>query len=160
MLRKKSVHREFIVTNSHETHSCSSQHTRGMLQLHENSSFPCGPQRLHPAVFNAMHCYVRIAWLYAEVNPGAIHASRAPESDWRGSSRRSLFPPIDDSLQLPTKTGNFKAVFQCFTRVRSTESSEFMERTMGIDPRPKLGKSLRIFIPFSSHVMQPAQCES
>jgi hypothetical protein len=31
VLRKKSVHREFIVTNSHETHSCSSQHTRGML---------------------------------------------------------------------------------------------------------------------------------
>jgi Kef-type K+ transport system membrane component KefB len=27
---KKSVHREFIVTNSHETHSCCSQHTRGM----------------------------------------------------------------------------------------------------------------------------------
>jgi eukaryotic-like serine/threonine-protein kinase len=31
VLRKKSVRREFIVTNSHETHSCSSQHTRGML---------------------------------------------------------------------------------------------------------------------------------
>jgi len=31
VLRKKSAHREFIVTNSHETHSCSSQHTRGML---------------------------------------------------------------------------------------------------------------------------------
>ena len=30
-LRKKSIHREFIVTNSHETHSCSSQRTRGML---------------------------------------------------------------------------------------------------------------------------------
>jgi serine/threonine protein kinase len=26
VLRKKSVHREFIVTNSHETHSCSYQH--------------------------------------------------------------------------------------------------------------------------------------
>jgi hypothetical protein len=31
VLRKKSVHCEFIVTNSHETHSCSSQRTRGML---------------------------------------------------------------------------------------------------------------------------------
>jgi hypothetical protein len=31
VLRKKSVHREFIVANSYETHSCSSQHTRGML---------------------------------------------------------------------------------------------------------------------------------
>ena len=40
VLRKKSVHREFIVTNSHETHSCSSQHTRGISQLHQNSSFP------------------------------------------------------------------------------------------------------------------------
>ena len=31
VLRKKSIHREFIVTNSHETHSCRSQHTGGML---------------------------------------------------------------------------------------------------------------------------------
>jgi hypothetical protein len=31
VLRKKSVNREFIVANSQETHSCSSQHTRGML---------------------------------------------------------------------------------------------------------------------------------
>jgi lipoprotein NlpI len=31
VLRKKSIHREFIVANSQETHSCSSQHTRGML---------------------------------------------------------------------------------------------------------------------------------
>ena len=31
VLRKKSVHREVIVANSPETHSCSSQHTRGML---------------------------------------------------------------------------------------------------------------------------------
>jgi putative transposase len=31
VLRKKSMHCEFIVTNSHEAHSCCSQHTRGML---------------------------------------------------------------------------------------------------------------------------------
>jgi len=31
VLRKKSIHREFIVTNSHKTHSCPSQHTGGML---------------------------------------------------------------------------------------------------------------------------------
>ena len=31
VLRKISIRREFIVTNSHETHSCCSQHTRGML---------------------------------------------------------------------------------------------------------------------------------
>lgn len=30
VLRKKSMHREFMVTNS-ETHSCPSQHTDGML---------------------------------------------------------------------------------------------------------------------------------
>jgi transposase len=31
VLRKKFVHREFMVANSQETHSCSSQYTRGML---------------------------------------------------------------------------------------------------------------------------------
>jgi hypothetical protein len=31
VLRKKSVNREFIVAKSQETHSCSSQHTRGIL---------------------------------------------------------------------------------------------------------------------------------
>jgi len=61
-------------------------------------------------------------------------AIRAPESNWRDQAARSLFPPIErTSLQLPTKTGHFKAVFQCFSRVRSTESSEFMERAMGIE---------------------------
>jgi hypothetical protein len=50
-------------------------------------------------------------------------------SSWPGS----LFPPIErTSLQLPTKTGHLKGVFQCFSRVRSTESSEYMERAMGI----------------------------
>jgi len=45
-----------------------------------------------------------------------------------------LFPPIKrTSLQLPTKTDHFKAVFQCFSRVRSTEPSEFMERATGIE---------------------------
>src|SRR6267143_6073076 len=29
VLRKKSIHREFIVTNSHATHSCPSRHTGG-----------------------------------------------------------------------------------------------------------------------------------
>src|SRR5262249_14231544 len=44
-------------------------------------------------------------------------------------------PPIErTSLQLPTKTGHFKAVFQCFSRVRSTESSGFLERSIGIEP--------------------------
>jgi hypothetical protein len=53
----------------------------------------------------------------------------SPESNWCDQAARSLFPPIErTSLQLPTKTGHFKAVFQCFSRVRSTESSEFMER--------------------------------
>jgi hypothetical protein len=61
-------------------------------------------------------------------------ACRAPESKWRDQAARSLFPPIErTSLQLPTKTGHFKAVFQCFSRVRSTESSEVMERAMGIE---------------------------
>jgi len=31
VLRKKSIHRECIVKNSHETQSCPSQHTGGML---------------------------------------------------------------------------------------------------------------------------------
>jgi hypothetical protein len=50
-------------------------------------------------------------------------AIRSPESNWRDQAARSLFPPIErTSLQLPTKTGHFKAVFQCFSRVRSTVS--------------------------------------
>ena len=54
-----------------------------------------------------------------------------PESNWRDQAGRSLFPPIErTSLQLPTKTGHFKAAFQCFSR----ESSEFMEQAMGIEP--------------------------
>jgi hypothetical protein len=70
-------------------------------------------------------------------------ACRAPESNWRDQAARSLFPPIErTSLQLPTKTGHFKAVFQCFSRVRSTESSEFMERAMGIEPTSEVWEAL------------------
>jgi hypothetical protein len=35
---------------------------------------------------------------------------------------------------LTTKTGHLQKVFQRFSRVRSTESSEVMERAMGIEP--------------------------
>jgi len=78
-------------------------------------------------------------------------AIRSPESNWRDQAARSLFPPIErTSLQLPTKTGHFKAVFQCFSRVRSTESSEFMERAMGIEPTSEAWEVLNFPIPFSS----------
>jgi hypothetical protein len=49
--------------------------------------------------------------------------------------RRENFPPIRWAYhQLPTKTGHLQRVFQRFSRVRSTESSEVMERAMGIEP--------------------------
>jgi hypothetical protein len=61
---------------------------------------------------------------------------------WRKSAWNSFFvcargnfPPIDEaSHQLPTKTRHPRGVFQRFSRVRSTESSEVMERAMGIEP--------------------------
>ena len=85
---------------------------------------------------------------------GLHGAKRAPESNWRDQAARSLFPPIErTSLQLPTKTADFKAVFQCFGRVRSTESSEFMERAMGIEPTSEAWEVLNFPIPFSPSVM-------
>jgi hypothetical protein len=47
------------------------------------------------------------------------------------------FPPIRRAYhQLPTKTGHLhlQGVFQRFSRVRSNESSEVVERAMGIEP--------------------------
>ena len=51
------------------------------------------------------------------------------------------FPPIRWGYhQLPTKTGHLQSAFERFSRVRSNESSEAMERAMGSNARPKLGK--------------------
>jgi|HubBroStandDraft_6_1064221.scaffolds.fasta_scaffold12103_4 hypothetical protein len=53
----------------------------------------------------------------------------------RFSTPGENFPPIRwANHQLPTKTGHSDGVFQRFSRVRSTESSEVMERAMGIEP--------------------------
>src|SRR5260370_38153720 len=56
---------------------------------------------------------------------------RRSESVWGQGDR-----PIDLSpVQLPSKPGQFYVQFRGLSRVRSTESSGFMERAMGIEPR-------------------------
>jgi hypothetical protein len=52
--------------------------------------------------------------------------------------------------QLPTKTGHLQRVFQRFSRVRSNESSEVTERSMGIERTSEAWEVLNIPIPFSS----------
>jgi hypothetical protein len=69
----------------------------------------------------------------------------------RANYRRENFPPIRWAYhQLPTKTGHLQGVFQRFSRVRSTESSEVMERAMGIEPTSQAWEVLNFPIPFSS----------
>jgi len=49
--------------------------------------------------------------------------------------------PIDlSTVQLPSKTSRFLVEFRGLSRVRSTESSGFMERAMGIAPTSEVGK--------------------
>ena len=67
-----------------------------------------------------------------------IAANRLSQSrDGRPREQRSVGSnrPIDFSpVQLPSKMGQFYIGFRELSRVRSTESSGFMERAMGIEP--------------------------
>jgi hypothetical protein len=50
---------------------------------------------------------------------------------WRGSGER----PIEMlSVQLASKTSHFMGYFQRLSRIKAMESSEFLERAMGIEP--------------------------
>src|SRR6266478_2987080 len=49
---------------------------------------------------------------------------------------RDFTPVYPGALQVPSKTHRFLLEFRELSRVRSTESSGFMERAMGIEPRP------------------------
>jgi hypothetical protein len=53
-----------------------------------------------------------------------------------GSSSIAKYPrPIDlSTVQLPSKTRRFLVEFRGLSRVRSTESSGFVERAVGIEP--------------------------
>ncbi len=52
-----------------------------------------------------------------------------------GRGGRRSDRPIDlSTVQLPSKTRRFLIEFRQLSRVRSTESSGFMERAMGIEP--------------------------
>jgi hypothetical protein len=64
---------------------------------------------------------------------GLVQTPKTPEKTDR---------PIDSStVQLPSKTCRFLAEFRELSRVRSTESSGFMERAMGIEPMSETWES-------------------